>query len=183
MLRGIFMLRRAELLWFYQEGASWIFPDAWEHYLEPIPEVERGDLMSAYYRRLTSEDPAVRRRAARAWSTWEGSTSYLIQDLDHIAHTGEDEFAVAFARIECHYFVHGGFFECDGQILRDVDRIRHIPALITQGRNDVVCPMRSAWDLHRAWPEADLRIVTDAGHSANEAGHIHELVSATDRFR
>jgi proline iminopeptidase len=183
VLRGIFMLRRAELLWFYQEGASWIFPDAWEHYLEPIPEVERGDLMSAYYRRLTSEDPDVRKRAAQAWSIWEGSTSYLIQDLDHIARAGEDEFAVAFARIECHYFVHGGFFECDGQILRDVDRIRHVPALITQGRYDVVCPMRSAWDLHRAWPEADLRIVSDAGHSANEAGHIHELVSATDRFR
>jgi proline iminopeptidase len=183
VLRGIFMLRRSELEWFYQAGADQLFPDAWEHYLEPIPEVERGDLMGAYYRRLTSEDPEVRSRAARAWSIWEGSTSYLFQDLDHIARTGQDEFAVAFARIECHYFVHGGFFETEGQLLRNVDRIRHIPAVIVQGRYDVVCPLRSAWDLHRAWPEADLRIVPDAGHSANEPGNIDQLVRATDRFR
>ena len=183
VLRGIFMLRRSELEWFYQGGADQIFPDAWEHYLAPIPEVERGDLMSAYYRRLTSEDAAVRTAAARAWSIWEGSTSYLFQDLEHIARTGEDDFAVAFARIECHYFVNGGFFECDGQILRDVDRIRRIPGVIVQGRYDVVCPMRSAWDLHKVWPESDLRVVTNAGHSANEVGNIHELVLATDRFR
>ncbi len=183
VLRGIFMLRRKELLWFYQEGASYIYPDAWEHYLAAIPEVEHGDLMSAYYRRLTSDDQEVRVKAARAWSIWEGSTSYLFQDQEHIAHTGEDEFAVAFARIECHYFVNGGFFEVDGQLLRDVDKIRHIPAVIVQGRYDVVCPMRSAGDLHRAWPEADLKVVADAGHSANEVGNIHELVEATDRFR
>ncbi|MDA0372238.1 MAG: prolyl aminopeptidase [Planctomycetota bacterium] len=183
VLRGIFMLRRSELEWFYQGGADQLFPDAWEHYLEPIPEVERGDLMSAYYRRLTSEDALVRRAAARAWSIWEGSTSYLVQDLSHIARTGEDEFAEAFARIECHYFVHGGFFETDGQLLQNVDRIRHIPAVIVQGRYDVVCPMRSAWDLHRAWPEADLRVVATAGHSANEVGNSAELVRATDRFR
>ncbi|MBK8974439.1 MAG: prolyl aminopeptidase [Planctomycetes bacterium] len=183
VLRGIFMLRRSELLWFYQDGASHIFPDAWEHYLAPIPAVERGDLMSAYYRRLTSEDPAVRLRAAKAWSIWEGSTSYLHQDLEHIARTGADEFAVAFARIECHYFVHGGFFDVDGQLLRDVHRIRHIPAVIVQGRYDVVCPMRSAWDLHRAWPAAELRVVADAGHSANELGNIDQLVRATDAFR
>jgi proline iminopeptidase len=183
VLRGIFMLRRSELEWFYQSGADQLFPDAWEHYLEPIPEVERGDLMSAYYRRLTSDDPNVRRAAARAWSIWEGSTSYLVQDLDHIARTGEDDFAVAFARIECHYFVHGGFFETDGQLLQNVDRIRHIPAVIVQGRYDVVCPMRSAWDLHRAWPEADLRVVPTAGHSANEVGNAAELVRATNTFR
>jgi proline iminopeptidase len=183
VLRGIFMLRRSELEWFYQGGADQLFPDAWEHYLAPIPEVERGDLMSAYYRRLTSDDPAVRRAAARAWSIWEGSTSYLVQDLDHIARTGEDEFAEAFARIECHYFVHGGFFETDGQLLQNVDRIRHIPAVIVQGRYDVVCPMRSAWDLHRAWPEAELRVVPTAGHSANELGNAAELVRATDGFR
>jgi proline iminopeptidase len=183
VLRGIFMLRRSELEWFYQSGADQLFPDAWEHYLEPIPEVERGDLMSAYYRRLTSDDPNVRRAAARAWSIWEGSTSYLVQDLDHIARTGEDDFAVAFARIECHYFVHGGFFETDGQLLQNVDRIRHIPAVIVQGRYDVVCPMRSAWDLHRAWPEADLRVVPTAGHSANEIGNAAELVRATNTFR
>ena len=183
VLRGIFMLRRSELEWFYQGGADNIFPDAWEHYLEAIPEVERGDLMSAYYRRLTSDDEDVRRKAARAWSIWEGSTSFLVQDLDHIARTGEDDFAVAFARIECHYFVNGGFFETEGQLLKNVDRIRHIPGVIVQGRYDVVCPMRSAWDLHRAWPEADLRVVTTAGHSANEVGNIHELILATDRFR
>jgi proline iminopeptidase len=182
VLRGIFMLRRSELLWFYQDGASHIFPDAWEHYLEAIPEVERGDLMGAYYRRLTSDDPEQRKHAARAWSIWEGSTSYLQQDLEHIAHTGEDEFAEAFARIECHYFVHGGFFEVEDQLLRNVDRVRHIPAVIVQGRYDVVCPMRSAWDLHRAWPEAELEVIPDAGHSANEPGNIDALIRATDRF-
>lgn len=182
VLRGIFMLRRRELMWFYQEGASWLFPDAWEHYLAPIPEVERGDLMTAYYRRLTDADPQVRSEAAKAWSIWEGSTSFLFQDLAHIASVGGDEFADAFARIECHYFVHGGFFRCEDQLLQDIDKIRHIPAVIVQGRYDVVCPLRSAWDLHRAWPEADLRIVADAGHSALEPGNMHELVCATDRF-
>ena len=183
VLRGIFMLRRWELEWFYQKGCDALYPDAWEPYLKAIPEVERGDLMSAYYRRLTSSDPQVRVNAARAWSVWEGATSYLWQDPGHIDSSGEDEFALAFARIECHYFVHGGFFEHDDQLLRNVERIRHIPAVIVQGRYDVVCPMRSAWDLHRAWPEADLRIVQDAGHSAFEPGNISELVQATDRFR
>jgi proline iminopeptidase len=120
--------------------------------------------------------------AARAWSVWEGATSYLYQDQGHIASSGEDEFALAFARIECHYFVNAGFFEVDGQLLRDVGKIRHIPTVIVQGRYDVVCPVRSAWDLHRAFPEADLRIVQDAGHSAFEPGIVRELVEATDRF-
>ena len=127
VLRGIFMLRRKELLWFYQSGASALFPDAWEHYLAPIPEAERGDLMSAYYRRLTSADPMVRQEAARAWSVWEASTSFLLPHADHVAHAAGDEFALAFARIECHYFVNRGFFEVDGQLLRDVGRIRDIP--------------------------------------------------------
>lgn len=183
VLRGIFMLRRWELEWFYQKGCDALYPDAWESYLKAIPEVEHGDLMSAYYRRLTSNDPIERVEAARAWSVWEGATSYLWQDESHIQSSGEDEFALAFARIECHYFVHGGFFEHDDQLLRNVDRIRNIPAVIVQGRYDVVCPMRSAWDLHRAWPEADLRVVQDAGHSAFEPGNISELVKATDRFR
>jgi len=182
VLRGIFMLRRWELEWFYQKGCDALYPDAWESYLKAIPEVEHGDLMSAYYRRLTSSDPIERVEAARAWSVWEGATSYLWQDEGHIQSSGEDEFALAFARIECHYFVHGGFFERDDQLLRNVDRIRNIPAVIVQGRYDVVCPMRSAWDLHRAWPEADLRVVQDAGHSAFEPGNISELVKATDRF-
>ena len=183
VLRGIFMLRKQEIDWFYQRGASALFPDAWEGYLAPIPESERGDLLHAYHRRLTSDDPAVRTEAARAWSVWEGGTSRLIPDPDLIARNGEDEFALAFARIECHYFVNRGFFEADDQLLRGVDRIRHIPAVIVQGRYDVVCPMESAWALHRAWPEADLRVVPDAGHAAMEPGILHELVSATDRFR
>ena len=183
VLRGIFMLRRWELEWFYQKGCDALYPDAWETYLKAIPAVEHGDLMSAYYRRLTSNDPIERVEAARAWSVWEGATSYLWQDEGHIQSSGEDEFALAFARIECHYFVHGGFFERDDQLLHNVDRIRHIPAVIVQGRYDVVCPMRSAWDLHRAWPEADLKIVQDAGHSAFEPGNISELIKATDRFR
>ena len=183
VLRGIFMLRRWELEWFYQKGCDALYPDAWETYLAAIPEVERGDLMSAYHRRLTSDDPATRVAAARAWSVWEGSTSYLHQDPASIGSHDEDAFALAFARIECHYFVHGGFFAHDDQLLRNVDRIRKIPAVIVQGRYDVVCPLRSAWDLHRAWPEADLRIVQDAGHSAFEPGNVHELVEATDRFR
>ena len=183
VLRGIFMLRRKELLWFYQEGASHLYPDAWETYLAPIPEVERGDLMSAYYRQLTSDDQETRVRAAKAWSVWEGTTSMLYPDPSHIAETGTDEFAVAFARIECHYFNHGGFFEVEDQLLRDVDKIRHIPAVIVQGRYDVVCPARSAWDLHRRWPESDLVIIEDAGHSAFEPGIRSQLIEATDRFR
>jgi proline iminopeptidase len=182
VLRGIFMLRRQELEWFYQHGCNALYPDAWETYLGAIPEVERGDLMSAYHRRLTSADAGTRVAAARAWSVWEGATSFLWQNATHIQSSAEDEVALAFARIECHYFVHGGFFEHDDQLLRNVDRIRHIPAVIVQGRYDVVCPLQSAWDLHRAWPEADLRIVQDAGHSAFEPGNLHELIEATDRF-
>ncbi len=183
VLRGIFLLRRKELEWFYQEGCNSLYADAWETYRDAIPEVERADMMSAYYRRLTSPDARTRVAAARAWSVWEGATSYLWQDRTHIASSGEDEFALAFARIECHYFVNGGFLEHDDQLLRNVDRIRHIPAVIVQGRYDVVCPMRSAWDLHRAWPEADLKIVQDAGHSAFEPGITDELIKATDYFR
>lgn len=182
VLRGIFMLRRWELEWFYQKGCDALFPDAWEAYLAAIPEVEHGDLMSAYHRRLTSDDAAVRLAAARAWSAWEASTSFLLQDEEHIRASAADEFALAFARIENHYFVNGGFFECEDQLLRDAHRLKHIPAVIAQGRYDVVCPMRSAWDLHRAWPEAELHIVPDAGHSAFEPGNTHALIEATDRF-
>ena len=183
VLRGIFMLRRAELEWFYQGGCDMLYPDAWEQYLAAIPEGEHGDLMQAYHRRLVSDDPAVRLAAARAWSVWEASTSVLQQNEAYIAASAGDEFALAFAGIENHYFVNGGFFERDDQLLRNADRLRDIPAVIVQGRHDVVCPMRSAWDLHRAWPQADLRIVPDAGHSAFEPGNVHELVNATDRFR
>ena len=183
VLRGIFLLRKQEIDWFYQRGADALFPDAWEEYLAPIPIEERGDLMNAYHRRLTGSDVAVRQAAARAWSVWEGRTSCLYTNPDLIARTAVDEFALAFARIECHYFHHDGFFEKDTQLLDEVGRIRHIPTVIVQGRYDVVCPMESAWALHRAFPEADLRVVPDAGHSAYEPGNLHELIEATDRFR
>jgi proline iminopeptidase len=182
VLRGIFMLRRWELEWFYQEGASRLFPDAWERYLAAIPEVERGDLISAYHRRLTSADPQQRVQAARAWSVWEAATSFLHQDPQFMAAHEADDFALAFARIESHYFVNGGFFEVEDQLLRDVGSIRHIPATIVHGRYDVVCPLQNAWDLHRAWPEALLEIVADAGHSAFEPGNVDALVRATDRY-
>jgi proline iminopeptidase len=182
VLRGIFLLRRAELLWFYQEGASALFPDAWEAFLAPIPMAERGDLMKAYHRRLTGDDASARLEAARAWSVWEASTSFLLQRPDYIANAAGDEFALAFARIEAHYFVHRGFLERELQLLENIGRLRHIPSVIVQGRYDVVCPMASAWQLHRAWPEAELVIVPDAGHSAFEPGILEALVAATDRF-
>lgn len=184
VLRGIFMLRRTELEWFYQDplGAGSIFPDLWEHYVAPIPVAERGDMMQAYYRRLTSRSTARRAAAARAWSVWEGATSHLRSSARYVAKFDDPEYAAAFARIEAHYFVNRGFFRRDDELLRNAGRIRHIPAVIVQGRYDMVCPMRSAWDLHRAWPEADLRIVADAGHSAFEPGMVRELVAATDRF-
>ena len=182
VLRGIFMLRRWELEWFYQKGADAIFPDAWEPYLAAIPHVERGDLISAYYRRLTSDDLQVRTRAAQVWTTWESATSFLLQDHDYIRNSANEQFALQFARIECHYFVHGGFLRSDDQLLTDVTRIRHIPATIVQGRYDVVCPMRSAWDLHRAWPEAQFTVVPHAGHSAFEPGIASALIEATDFY-
>ncbi len=184
VLRGIFLLRRWELEWFYQDprGAAALFPDLWERYVEPIPPHERHDMIKAYHRRLTSEDPAVLAAAARAWSVWEGATSYLRSRPENVAMFDDPAYAAAFARIECHYFIHGGFMLHERQLIEDVGAIRSIPAVIVQGRYDVVCPPTTAWELHRAWPEAELRIVPDAGHSAFEPGNVHELVSATDRF-
>jgi len=182
ILRGIFMLRPKEIEWFYQSGASYIFPDAWEGYLAPIPAAEQHELVAAYYRRLTSTDVSIRQAAAKAWSVWEASTSKLIPDADLMERFGEGSFADAFARIECHYFINGGFFRSPEQLLENIDAIRHIPAVVVQGRYDVVCPMISAWDLHRAWPEADFIVVADAGHSATEPGITSALIAATDRF-
>jgi proline iminopeptidase len=184
VLRGIFLLRRWELEWFYQDpgGAAALYPDLWEHYIEPIPPDERTDMMAAYYRRLTSKDPAQLSRAAKAWALWEAATSFLKRNSLYTAKLGQDTHSEAFSRIECHYFVNGGFLSTPNQLIENVGRIRHIPAVIVQGRYDIVCPMRSAWELHRAWPEADLQIVPDAGHSAFEAGNTHELIRATDRF-
>ncbi|MCK4578127.1 MAG: prolyl aminopeptidase [Candidatus Marinimicrobia bacterium] len=181
ILRGIFMCRPSEIQWFYQSGASQLFPDRWEAYLKPIPEDEQDDLLHAYYRRLTGDDHAAQAETARAWSIWEGTTSKLRVDESAVDRFGESEFALAFARIECHYFVNNAFLEQD-QILRDVPKIKHISAVIVQGRYDVVCPMRSAWDLHRAWPEARFQVVPDAGHSITEPGIRDALIEATDRF-
>ncbi len=150
--------------------------------MEAIPPAERSDMMRAYHKRLTSTDPDVLAAAARAWSIWEGATSFLRMNPGYVAKFRQDNYAAAFARIECHYFVNGGFLRTDNQLIEEVGRIRHIPAVIVQGRYDVVCPMKSAWDLHRAWPEATLRVSADAGHSAFEPGNLHELISATDRF-
>ena len=182
VLRGIFMLRRWELEWFYQEGASRLFPDAWAHYIAAIPEVERADLISAFHRRLTSDDAGVRLAAARAWAIWEGGTSYLRIPADYADTHGNAEFALAFARIENHYFVNGGFFEVEDQLLRDAHRIADIPGVIVHGRYDVVCPIQNAFDLHKAWPKAELLVSATAGHSAFEAENAAALVEATDRF-
>ncbi len=181
VLRGVFMLRKKELHWFYQHGASELFPEPWQAYLAPIPAAERGDLLSAYYRRLTSDDPAESLEAAKAWSIWEGRTSMLIPNAEIVDHFADSELALALARIECHYFVNRGFME-ENQLIDNVDRIRHIPAVIVQGRYDVICPVVSAWELAEAWPETELRIVDDAGHAAFEPGNVHELIMATDAF-
>ena len=182
VLRGIFLLRSQELQWFYQHGASELYPDAWQHYVAPIPESERHDLISAFHSRLTSEDSDVRLSAARAWSVWEASTSFMIQNEDFMAQLDEHEAALAMARIECHYFVNGGFFESPNQLLEAVDKIRHIPCVIVQGRYDVVCPPTTAWDLHRAWSEADFKLIGSAGHSAFDPANAAALIEATNRF-
>lgn len=181
ILRGIFLLRRSELDWFYQQGCSWIYPDAFAAYESVIPPAERGDMIAAYHERLTHADADVRLAAAKAWSIWEGSTLSLLQDAERIRQFGADTYALAFARIECHYFVNAGFFDTDGQLLTNAGRLRDIPGTIVHGRYDVVTPLRTAWDLKQVWPNADLRIVADAGHSMSEPGITHELVSATRR--
>ncbi|MGE5513158.1 MAG: prolyl aminopeptidase [Bacteroidota bacterium] len=182
VLRGIFLLRRAELDWFYREGCSWIFPDAFEAYENVIPVDERGDMISAYYRRLTDPDPKVQLAAARAWSVWEGTTLSLHQDPERIKLFSADAYAIAFARIECHYFVNRGFFARDDELLAGAHRLRGIPGTIVHGRYDVVTPLKNAFDLKRVWPEADLRVVADAGHAMTEPGIVHELVCATRKY-
>lgn len=182
VLRGIFLLRKKEVDWFYQKGASFIFPDAWEEYENHIPREERSDYLTAYYKRLTASDPSVRLAAAKVWSTWEARTSKLLPDPIFVDRFAQDEFALAFARIEAHYFFYKGFFKSDGQLLADVGRIRKIPAVIVQGRYDVVCPMESAWELHQAWPEAEFIIAPDSGHSVYEPAISRALIATTDRF-
>jgi proline iminopeptidase len=181
ILRGIFTMEQYELDWLYRDGARSVFPDKWEDFLAPIPEAERGDLVAAYHKRLNDPDPAVQVEAAKAWSLWEAHTVTLLPNSHSLEEAADDAFALAIARIENHYMIHRGWFE-DGQLIRDAQRIRHIPGVIVQGRHDMCTPPAAAWRLHQAWPEADLRIVHDGGHSFSEPGILDGLVRATDQF-
>ena len=181
IVRGIYTLQKSELDWYYQFGVSEMFPDKWERFLAPIPKAERGDLMAAYRKRLTSADRAVQIEAAKAWSLWEGETITLLPDPALTSQHGGDDFALAFARIENHYFTHSGWLE-EGQLLRDAHKLRGIPGLIVHGRYDMPCPLRTAWDLARAWPDADFHIVEGAGHAFSEPGILDRLIRATDKF-
>lgn len=181
VLRGIFTLRRDELLWYYQHGASLLFPDKWEKFIAPIPEAERGDLMAAYRKRLVDPDGEVRLNAAREWSRWEGETITLLPDPSVSNAFYDPEFALAFARIENHYFVHHGWMD-EGQLIRDVAKLRDIPSVIVQGRYDIACPAQTAWDLHKAWPEAEFILVEGEGHALSQPGILHHLIIAADRL-
>jgi proline iminopeptidase len=181
ILRGVFLLTQRELDWFYQDGASMLFPDAWERFIAPIPAAERGDLLKAYHTRLTGPDRRVQAQAAAAWSQWEGDTLSLRGPQARPAKFNEVDFAIAFARIECHFFINRGFFPEDGWILKNIKAVRAIPGWVVQGRFDVVTPMESAWSLKKAWPEARFEIIWDAGHASTEPGIVDALVRATDQ--
>lgn len=181
VVRGIFTVRREELLWYYQEGASWLFPDEWEHFVAPVPGDQRRDLMAAYHRLLTGSDEPARLAAAIAWSRWEGRTITLLPDAEIDGVHSDGHFALAFARIENHYFVNNGFLE-EGQLLRDAGRLHAIPGVIVQGRYDLATPVKTAWELHKAWPQAEFHLIDDAGHSFKEPGILDRLIAATDRF-
>lgn len=182
ILRGIFLGRKQDIHWFYQDGAHRLFPDSWERFLAPISQEERGNLVAAYYKRLTSSDPNVRKVAAHAWSAWEAETVKLKFDSDFFKHFTAPQRALSIACIECHYFLNHTFFPTDNWILENIDAIRAIPTVIVHGRYDIVCPFENAWDLHKKWPEADLKIIADAGHAATEPGTLDALLSATDAF-
>lgn len=183
VLRGIFMLRKNELNWFYQDGASNIYPEAWQKFLEPINENERDDLMSAYHKIFIGDDENKRLNAAIAWSKWEGSTSSLSYRPEMTDSFTEPKFALAFALIENHYFVNGGFLDHENQLIETgIDIIRNIPTVIVQGRYDMVCPMTTAWELSQNWPEAKFVVAPSSGHTAFEKEITHELIKATDRF-
>ena len=182
ILRGIFTLRRAELLWFYQEGASWIFPELWEEFIAPIPPAERGDLLSAYHRRLTGDSESEMIQCAKAWSKWEAATLSLSPNEKRVGDFADAKFAKAFARIESHYFVNGGFFARDGQLISDARKLAGIPGVIIQGRYDIVTPAKTAFDLHRNWRGSHLEIVGDAGHAADEPGIAAAFRRAADSF-
>ncbi|MBK2357365.1 prolyl aminopeptidase [Francisella hispaniensis] len=181
VLRGIFLGREKELSWLYQHGASMVFPDMWEKYIEPIPVEQRKDFISAYHSILTGDDEKLKQQAAIAWSVWEASTSKLFIDKKSIDRYAEDKFSLAFARIECHYFKNKLFIQ-EAQLLEEAYKIKDIPGVIVQGRYDMVCPAVSAWDLHKVWPKVELDIIADAGHSISEPGILEALVRATDKF-
>jgi len=182
VLRGIFMLRKKELDWFYQEGASKIFPEPWQEFLQPIEDDKRDNLMDAYREIFYGDDQEKKLKAAVAWSKWEAATSSLLISKSRVDEFQNPEFALAFAMIENHYFVNKGFFEDENQLLKNLDAIRHIPAVIVQGRYDIVCPMESAWELASKWPEAEFIVTPNSGHSAFEKENIAALVDATDKF-
>jgi proline iminopeptidase len=179
IVRGIFTVRKREVRWFYQEGASFLFPEAWDSFLDPIPVNERHDLVAAYYKRLTGDDEAEKIRCARAWSQWEGSTLSLIPDVSRVEQFGHEQFAVAFGRIECHYFVNNGFFATDDHLLANAHKLRDVPGVIIQGRYDVVTPPETAYLLSKAWPTARFEMILDAGHTGTEPGIADALVRAT----
>lgn len=183
ILRGIFTLRRKEIEWFYQEGASRLLPEAFEEFVKPIPEAERGDMVAAYYRRLTGPDDDVRLACARAWSMWEGAALSLLPNPARVAAFGAPNYAIAFARIECHYFQHRGFLDTDDQIIARAGLLRDIPGVIVHGRYDICTPPITAWELHKAWPGSELNIVADSGHAMTEPGIVNGLVQATEKFK
>jgi len=178
ILRGIFLCRPEDLSWFYQEGASRLFPDYWQDFVAPIPPEERDDLMQAFYRRLTGSDQIAQMHAAKAWSCWEGRTATLRPNPNVVERFADPHRALSMARIECHYFVNQAFLEPD-QLLRDMPKIAHLPGIIVHGRYDAICPLDNAWALHQAWPNSELQIIRDAGHSAAEVGIADALVRAT----
>jgi proline iminopeptidase len=182
ILRGIFLVRSREISWYYQDGCNRFFPDLWKAFVEQIPAQERGDMVKAYYRRLTSEDARIRIPAAKAWSVWEGSTVTLLPSPATISSHNEDEFAEVFARIECHYFINSGFLEVDDQLLRDAKLLKNIPVAIVQGRYDMACPVESAWDLYQELDHAEWHLIEGAGHSANEVGIAAALVEICNRW-
>jgi proline iminopeptidase len=183
ILRGIFLITDAEIQWFYQDGASRLFPDAYDRYVAPIPEAERGDLLHAFHKRLISDNRQERLAAAKAWACWEGETISIQGPSSRPAKFEEDAFADAFARIECHYFVNKGFFEDDGWLLKQAaEKLKGVPGIIVHGRYDVVTPLSTAWALTKVWPDAELHIVSDAGHSSLDSGIIDQLIRATRSF-
>ena len=181
ILRGIYTATPAEIAWYYQFGVSEMFPDKWEGFVAPIPPAERGDMLRAYHRLLTGDDPARQLQAAKAWTIWEGETITLLPDPAMSDAFSDGHFALAFARIENHYFVHDAWLE-DGQLLRDAGRLADIPGVIVHGRYDMPCPARYAYALHKAWPLAEFHLIEGAGHAYSEPGILNQLIRATDRF-